>query len=250
MNTIDIVIPTMWYDENFIDYLEKYSSYTNVNQIYLIDNQKQKRPNTEILNHSKIKIVCHSKNIYVNPAWNEGYYHSSADIICLLNDDVFVEEELFDYVKDLDTTEIDIIGSYLKGTVDNFHINSSHYNGIELIKLNLNRNQPIGGQSYAFGVCMFIKKSSYKVIPSLYKIWYGDDYLIQNCKNVYAFKTNKIHGRISKTLINFDKNSSIQTRIDLDTHNAYTYNHFKNSKNWDILKSKVKNHKNIFDETR
>ena len=26
--------------------------------------------------------------------------------------------------------------------------------------------------------------------------------------------------------------------------------HFKNSKNWDILKSKVKNHKNIFDETR
>ena len=89
MNTIDIVIPTMWCDENFIEYLEKYSSYTNVNQIYLIDNQKQKRPNTEILNHSKIKIVCHSKNIYVNPAWNEGYYHSSADMICLLNDDVF-----------------------------------------------------------------------------------------------------------------------------------------------------------------
>ena len=63
MNTIDIVIPTMWCDENFIEYLEKYSSYTNVNQIYLIDNQKQKRPNTQILNHSKIKIVCHSKRL-------------------------------------------------------------------------------------------------------------------------------------------------------------------------------------------
>jgi hypothetical protein len=97
---------------------------------------------------------------------------------------------------------------------------------------------------------MFIKKSSYKVIPSLYKIWYGDDYLIQNCKNVYAFKTNKIHGKISKTLTNFDKNFSIQTRIDLDTHNAYTYNHFQNSQNWDITKSKVKKHKNIFGESK
>ena len=250
MNTIDIVIPTMWCDENFIDYLEKYCSYANVNQIYLIDNQKQKRPNKEIINHPKIKIICHNKNIYVNPAWNEGYYRSSADIICLLNDDVFVEEELFDYVKNLDITEIDIIGSYLKGTIDNYHINSSHYNSIELTKLNLNKKQPIGSQSYAFGVCMFIKKSSYKVIPSLYKIWYGDDYLVQNCNNVYAFKTNKIHGRISKTLTNLDKNFSIQTRIDLDTHNAYTYNHFQNSQNWDILKSKVKNNKNIFGEIK
>lgn len=250
MNTIDIVIPTMWCDENFIDYLEKYCSYANVNQIYLIDNQKQKRPNKEIVNHPKIKIVCLNKNIYVNPAWNEGYYRSSADIICLLNDDVFVEEELFDYVKNLDMTEIDIIGSHLKGTIDNYHINSSHYDSIELTKLNLNKKQPIGSQSYAFGVCMFIKKSSYKVIPSLYKIWYGDDYLVQNCNNVYAFKTNKICGRISKTLTNLDKNFSIQTRIDLDTHNAYTYNHFQNSQNWDILKSKVKNHKNIFGEIK
>ena len=182
----------------------------------------------------------------MNPAWNEGYYKSQADVICLLNDDVFVEEDLFDYIKDLDMTNIDIIGSYLKGTVDNYHIHSEHYKTDELVKLNVNKKQPIGGQSYAFGVCMFIKRSSYKVIPSLYKIWYGDDYLIQNCENIYAIKTNKIVGRISKTLTSDEKKHTLHKRIDLDTHNAYKYNHFQNAQNWSIMKHKIENSKNIF----
>ncbi len=245
-NTIDIVIPTMWCDENFISYLEKYCSYKNVQKIYLIDNQKSKRPKSGVFQHSKIHLIAPHRNIYVNPAWNEGYYKSQADVICLLNDDVFVEEELFDCVMNLDMSKIDIIGSYLKGTIDNFHIHSEYYKTDELIKLNINKKQPIGGQSYAFGVCMFIKRSSYKVIPSLYKIWYGDDYLIQNCENIYALKTNKIRGRISKTLTDDGKKTTMNRRIDLDTHNAYEYNHFQNSQNWSIMKHKMEKSRNIF----
>jgi beta-1,4-mannosyl-glycoprotein beta-1,4-N-acetylglucosaminyltransferase len=245
-NTIDVVIPTMWCDENFISYLERYCSYENIQKIYLIDNQKSNKPKNTILQHPKIHLITPYQNIYVNPAWNEGYYKSKADVICLLNDDIFVEEELFDYISNLDMTNIDIIGSYLKGTVDNYHINSDHYVNDELIKLNVNKKQPIGGQSYAFGVCMFIKRSSYKVIPSLYKIWYGDDYLIQNCENIYALKTNKIQGRISKTIITNEKKNTIQKRIDLDTYNAYKYNHFQNAQNWSIMKHKMESPKNIF----
>ena len=244
--TIDLVIPTMWCDENFIGSLEKYCYYSSVQNIYLIDNQKSQRPNSDIFKHSKIKLICYNKNMYVNPAWNEGYYRSKADVICLLNDDVFVEEAIFDYVANLNMNDIDMIGSYLKGTIDNYHIHSQHYKQDELIKLNVNKKQPIGGQCYAFGVCMFIKRSSYKVIPSLYKIWYGDDYLIQQCENIYALKTNKIHGRISKTLTSFDKKSSIQKRIDLDTHNVYKYNHFQNAENWDIIKKHTQKPTNIF----
>jgi hypothetical protein len=157
-----------------------------------------------------------------------------------------VEEEIFNYVANLDMSNIDIIGSYLKGTVDNYHIHSDYYVKDKLVKLNINKKQPIGGQSYAFGVCMFVKKSSYKVIPSLYKIWYGDDYLVQNCKNIYALKTNKIHGKISKTIITFDKIKSFQKRIELDTRNAYSYNHFQNCQNWNILKDHMQKSKNIF----
>lgn len=241
MNTIDVIIPTMWHEEKFTDYLNEYCEYKNLGIIYLIDNQKSKRPHNDILNHPKVKIICHNKNIYVNPAWNEGYYRSSSDIICLLNDDIFVDEEIFNFISKLDMSNIDIIGSYLKGSIDNYHIVEHPDNKEELIKLKVNKKQPIGGQSYAFGVCMFIKRSSYKEIPSLYKIWFGDDYLIQRCENIYALKTSKIRGEISKTIKNQDKQCDIQKRIDLDIHNAYHYNHFLNAKNWDILKQKMDN---------
>ena len=245
MNTIDIVTPTMWKADTFTLALEKYCEYSSVNKIYLIDNNHLERPKSNILNHPKIKIISFGRNIYVNPAWNEGYYQSKADVICLLNDDVIVDQDLFDQVSNLDMSEIDIIGTKVKGGPDNYHI-VDHPGGEDgLIKMNVNKTQPIGGQAYAFGICMFIKRSSYKVIPTLYQIWFGDDYLIQKCKNIYAFKTNKIKGEISKTIVELDKckdstteqfKSSLSKRIQLDTHNAYHYGHFKNGKNWDILK--------------
>jgi hypothetical protein len=245
MNTIDIVTPTMWKVDTFISALEKYCEYSSVNKIYLIDNNHLERPKSYILNHPKIKIISFGRNIYVNPAWNEGYYQSKADVICLLNDDIIVDEDLFDQVSKLDISEIDIIGSKLKGSIDNYHI-VDHPDGEDgLIRMNVDKSQPIGGQAYAFGICMFIKRSSYKVIPTLYQIWFGDDYLIQKCKHIYAFKTNKIKGEISKTIVELDKckdsvteqfESSLSKRIQLDTHNAYHYGHFKNGKNWDILK--------------
>lgn len=246
MNTIDIVVPTMWCDKKFRSHLEKYCEYSKINRIFVIDNAKSQRPDSRIFNHPKIKIICYNRNIYVNPAWNEGYYRSKSDVLCLLNDDVFVEEEIFDYISKLDMSKIDIIGSYLKGSIDNYHIIDHPDKKEELIKMNVNKNQPIGGQSYAFGVCMFIKRSSYKVIPSLYKIWFGDDYLIQRCDNIYALKTSKIKGEISKTIVNYDKKSSVQKRIDLDTLNAYKFNHFQNGKNWEILNRVFNKTYNIF----
>lgn len=248
MNTIDLVIPTMWCNETFSECLEHYCESDSVNKIFIIDNLKQKRPQYEILNHPKIKIVCYGRNIYVNPAWNEGYYRSKADIICLLNDDIFVHQDIFNFISTLDVSEIDIIGSYLKGTIDNFHIAEHPDLKEELIKLEINKRFPIGGQCYAFGVCMFIKRSSYKVIPSLYQIWYGDDYLIQRSKDIYALKTSKIKGEISKTIVTYDKiHKNIVKRIDLDSFNAYHFNHFMNSKNWDVISARLnKKQTNIF----
>ena len=241
MNTIDIVIPTMWREPKFLEFLKSYCDSEHINKIILVDNDKSKRPKSDLLNHKKIENVSYGKNIYVNPAWNEGYYRSKSDILCILNDDINVHEDIFTYIQNLDFTNIDIIGVHLKGSVDNFHIVDHTDKKEEIIKLNVNKKQPIGGQAYAFGVCMFVKRSSYHVIPSLYQIWYGDDYLIQKCENIYALKTSKIKGEISKTIVNLtkNKNSEVQKRIDLDTINAYKYNHFENVKNWDIVKTKV-----------
>lgn len=241
MNTLDIVTPTMWRGVDFVEQLEKYCSCDSVNNIFLIDNDKSKRPRDQILKHPKIKIICYDKNIFVNPAWNEGYYRSKADVICFLNDDLQIDTEIFDNMSRLDFTNIDIIGVHLKGSVDNFHVVNHPDKKEELTRLNIDKTRPIGGQAYAFGCCMFIKRSSYKVIPSLYQIWYGDDYLVQKNENIFALKTSKIRGEISKTIVELNKqnNSEIQKRIDLDTKNAYSFNHFKNGKNWDILLTRI-----------
>jgi len=247
-NTINIVIPTMWKEPRIVEYLEKYVNSRHINKIILVDNDYINRPVSTIFKHEKIELVCYKRNIYVNPAWNEGYYRSNTDIIAFINDDIDIDVSIFDYISTLDFSEIDIIGVHLKGSVDNFHIVDHLDKREELLKLNINKRHPIGGQAYAFGVCMFIKRSSYRIIPSLYQIWYGDDYLVQRNKNIYALKTSKIRGEISKTIVAETQNKSVysevQHRIDLDSLNAFKYNHFLNGKNWDLLKAAYEKFKN------
>lgn len=234
----------MWKVGDVVKNVGKYLTYKNVNKIYLINNNPSQTPSDfNLIAHTNLEEINYGRNIYVNPAWNEGYYRSKADVICFLNDDVFVEESVFDYIANLDFTDIDIIGAHLKGSVDNFHIVQHPDLKEELIKLNVDKSKPIGGQAYAFGVCMFIKRTSYKEIPSLYQIWYGDDYLIQNNENIYALKTSKIHGGISKTLTSDAKNY-LQKRIELDSQNVFRYNHFLNGKNWDHVRFSMNKTKN------
>lgn len=240
MNTIHVTIPTMWKEPKFIEYLESYCSSNYIQKIILVDNNHLERPKSDIFNHKKIELVSYGRNIYVNPAWNEGYYRSNSNILSLINDDIFVDDDIFKFMSELDFSEIDIIGVHLKDGITNYHITNHPDQKEELIKLNVNKMLPIGGQSFAFGVCLFVKRTSYRVIPSLYKIWYGDDYLIQKCKNIYTLKTSKITGEISKTIVSFDSNSDIQKRLHLDSSNAFRFNHFLNSKNWDLVKKYAK----------
>ncbi len=249
-NSINLVIPTMWNELNFCDYLENYISCNYINKIILIDNKHTSRPKNSLLKSKKIELVSYGKNIYVNPAWNEGYFRSQTDVICFLNDDIIVDNKIFESVSKLDFDQIDIIGVHLKGSVDNFHIVDHLDKTEKLIKLNIDKTKPIGGQAYAFGICMFVKRTSYKIIPGLYQIWYGDDYLVQNNNQIYALKTNMIKGEISKTIVTEtkNKNSSIQRRIDLDSLNAYKYNHFLNGKNWDLLRNAFIKQKRLNDK--
>lgn len=236
VNSIDIVMPTMWMVPGITENLESYAACTAVNKIIVIDNNPAQRPAHAVFNHSKVELVSYGRNIYVNPAWNEGYRRSQADVICILNDDISVHDDIWRLASTTDFSAIDIIGVHLKGSADNFHIDRFEDNADRIQRLNYDRTQPIGGQAWAFGICMFIKRSSYHVIPSLYQVWFGDDYLVQNCENIYVLSTNKIKGEISGTLSQHDERSDLYKRIKLDTQNAYTYDHFHNGRAWDILK--------------
>ncbi len=238
---IDIVIPTMWMSAELESALKTYAQCQQVNSIIIIDNARQSRPDFDILQHQKIQLVSYGKNIYVNPAWNEGHERSTADILAIINDDILVSPSVFDMVESFGLKPGDLVGVNLRGRQDNYRIDDVIDTQEEIVELNYNPLEPVGGQAWAFGICMFMLRESYHTIPSLYQVWYGDDYLAQHAGKVYAINSNRIKGKISETLKKFnDPNSDVSKRIELDSKNLIRFDHFKNAKNWDIPHNMIK----------
>lgn len=235
---IDVVIPTMWMCKDFDKALSIYTDHDQIHKIIIIDNCDKKRPDYAVLDHPKIKLISYGRNIYVNPAWNEGYLNSSSKIIAIINDDINVSHSVFDMILEFDLKPGDLIGVNLRGCQDNYKIDEHIETPEKIVKLNYNEKNSIGGQSWAFGICMFMLRESYSIIPQLYQIWYGDDYLAQHASAVYSINSNKIKGKISETLKQFkDPDDEISKRIELDSKNLLRFNDFKNKENWDIPKN-------------
>jgi hypothetical protein len=226
--------------KNFDEALSVYVKNKNIKNVIIIDNNKFKRPKYDIFKNDKIILISYGRNIYVNPAWNEGVNRATSEIVAIINDDIIVDNDVFNMVLKFGLKQGDLIGVNLRGYQDNYKIDDYIETKEEIVKINYNNNYPIGGQAWAFGICMFMLKKSYIQIPSLYQIWYGDDYLTQRAKNVYAINSNKIKGNISETLKKFNNpDSDISKRIELDSKNLLKFNHFKNSSNWDIPRNMI-----------
>lgn len=242
---IDVVIPTMWMSDSFESGLKVYIEHPQVNKIIIIDNNKNQRPDYSTLAHKKVELVCYGRNIYVNPAWNEGYRRSTADILCIVNDDIVVDSSVIDMVVNHNLQPGDVIGVNLRGYQDNYKIDDYIDTAEEIVKLNYIDTEPIGKQAWAFGICMFMLRATYREIPNLYQIWYGDDYLVQHARAVYAINSNKIKGKISETLVKFkNPDSDISRRIELDSMNLLKFNHFKNGRNWDVPNNIIEMYRN------
>ena len=97
---IDVVMPSMWVVDGIIANLEKYVANPLIKKIYIINNNPSKKPSADILAHEKIEMISYGANIYVNPAWNEGYLRSTTDVVAFINDDIYVEQDVFQMVLD------------------------------------------------------------------------------------------------------------------------------------------------------
>jgi hypothetical protein len=207
---IDLIIPTLWKcNDYFLSNIEKYVEYDNIKKIIIIDNDFLNRPKNQIFKHNKILLCRSNQNMFVNPAWNYGVYKSQSEIICLLNDDVFLDNFIVNRVSTLDFENIDIIGSLISDRMD-----------LELEKIEVPKNKNIGNCYYGFGFCMFMSRKKYKNIPSLYKIWYGDDYLVRNSSNVYRIAFEKKCVRISQTINQCLESHHVKKRIQMDINNS------------------------------
>ena len=237
---IDVVIPTMWMAKDFDQALGIYVKHHKIAKVIVIDNNRKSRPQWSVLNHVKVELVSYNRNIFVNPAWNEGYYRAQSHVLGIINDDIVVSADVIDMVSDFPFEAGDLIGVNLRGRQNNYRIDDYIDTAEEIVRLNYDDTKPIGGQAWAFGICMFMLRESYHEIPSLYQVWYGDDYLAQRSKRVFAINSNRIKGTISETLTKFnDPDSEINCRIELDSKNLLACGHFKNSQSWDIPQNMI-----------
>ena len=207
---MDLIIPTMWRINEFPEILDRYSRSPFVDKIIVIDNDYALRP---AINPPKVEFACLGLNIFVNQAWNEGYWRSSSRIIGILNDDIFVPDPVLNQVLSVDFDNVGILG-FNTETADHC---------FRTEKIEFNKSTPIGSQYFGFGVCMFLSRKNYRVIPSLYEVWFGDDYLCHHAKSVYRFESNLVIGQISGPINSESKVPHLQEKIDSDTANAHRY---------------------------
>jgi len=176
-----VIIPTIWKSARIIKLLSDLNSSKNVGEIIVINNNKQNTPIIET-NSKKFRLITPETNIYVNPSWNLGVREAKYDNIALCNDDINFNTNIFSYLKPKDDSLIGIDDSCYKIEKD------TQYQLMINKKLN-----------YGFGCLLIFNKNSYKPIPETLKIWFGDNFLHKNTKNVYSLLGLKIETEMSSS---------------------------------------------------
>ena len=181
---IDVIIPTCWVPAGFpafLTYLAKCGQYEGIGKVIVINNNVSATPKDLPDN---IIMLNQENNIFVNPAWNLGFVHSTAKTVCLLNDDITFDTGLFSIINQIDLSGIGLLGVDLNSRDGSIRI------------------EPISamprGQGY--GCMMFIDRANYKIIPDKYKIYWGDNYLFDNqSKPNYIIRGLSVYGKLSET---------------------------------------------------
>lgn len=193
---ITVIVPTIWKASTFEIQLTGLCDCDYVDEVILINNDQRNTPNYNILNNKKITHISFYENIFVNPAWNIGVSLSANNNICLLNDDILFDIEVFKFMSF--NKNISLCG------IDMFSEN-------EVFVLEKINERPKG-----FGCMMFLRKDKYHEIPKEFLVFYGDDYLFR--KNIlsgnenYCLKgciNNNVYGKSSTGLMASEKNQKI-----------------------------------------
>lgn len=184
----------------------------SVGEIILINNAKR---DIKVQNNI-VRVITPDTNLYVNPSWNLGIKESKYEYFALLNDDLLLCNNFFSKLLFHINDSTGIIGADVK------HIHTS-YKPQDYEELPEEHNiilKAVNERTYAFGILMAGKKSSYYPIPDQLKVWCGDDYLVK--ANIDAGKQNYvIQGPIIKHIESLTSNNPIFEAIKQNDLNIY-----------------------------
>jgi len=189
----------MWKSEFTPSLLRDLENSDLVSEIVLIDNN-QSEISVDLTTFLKIKYMPQEENIYVNPAWNLGVEVASNELLCICNDDLIFDVDLY-LNKVLEHK--DRLGVFGSNYRDRFNYKKRD----RLIPLTSDLQKKAAIVGNGFGMMMFLKKENWVPIPNQLKIYYGDNWIIgSHPKTSYSlepfkmFKTKPHTTSISKDL--------------------------------------------------
>lgn len=177
---ISVVVATMWRYPPFLDFVADMVRLDVIQEVIIIDNDHNRTPEHTVLRHPKVRVFNFGKNIFVNPAWNYGANASTADKICILNDDIIFDLKLFYRVDDFFRREHGTLG--ISNGVVEYGQPAITNGSIEFT--------PFQGQAcYGFGNLFFVHKQDWRDIPRGLDIWWGDIFVFE----YFLFKGKQLH---------------------------------------------------------
>lgn len=168
-----IIIPTMWRYAPFPAFLRKLVAHPLVNDIVLINNDVSRTPDDFWLPpNSKITHLPQAQNIGVNPAWNLGVRFAKTDRLCILNDDLEFDLEVFAKVLPfVEPTEGNIF--ICPGQGAPFNQPPVTDGAIDIIPWD-------GHNRFGYGMMMFVHADNFIPFhPVEMKLYFGDNLLFE-----------------------------------------------------------------------
>lgn len=229
---LSVIIPTLQKNTQLLfNLLDNLNQDECVDEIIVIDNSLKGID----YNSEKIKVITPKENLYVNPSWNLGVKEAKNELVAILNDDITLPENFCSDVADKITPEMGCVGghyNFVKETKEVSHIPSKTE-----VKL-----QKIDGRCLCWGIMIFIRKENFTEIPDEIKIYYGDDWIVHNCKKrhlgIYAICNQEIYHWGSLSGGEMKENPFYLN--DKKYYKKYTNNFLKNIFNVEILYKRIK----------
>lgn len=192
-NMISVIVPTMWKCDDFLNILKKVLEEKIVGEVIIINNSVKDTPNSELLNHEKVKMHNFPENIYVNPAWNFGAENAKYDILAFLSDDVDFDIRVFDKTHSFIQNEIN---SGFIGLLTRYQREISASDVYDKYFTTGEIEFASDVFCTTFGALFFMKKEHWKNIPNDIKFTNGEclqynrlmtlkknNYIIVNCRS-------------------------------------------------------------------
>lgn len=184
-----VIVPTMWRCKDvFARALVNYIECDLVDEVIIINNDKNVTPDWSVLNNYKIRLINQETNIFCNPAWNLGVELAINEKLCIVNDDFEFDPKVFEKVKDLIIPQNGALGM-ITGHVSTHPPTTDK--SISIIQWIPETMMSYSGyhdkvMPHGFGQLFFTHKENWVPIPNGLDLYFGDDVVFHQhlCKGL------------------------------------------------------------------